>query len=583
MPEPKELSAATAPRAASVADSGAGISPETILTALVGSALADQEVFCEFLQAGKQTTIRYGDLRREARRYAHYFQRNGVRPGEVVLIILRHSPDLFYSFLGAMLAGAIPSFMPYPTSKQDPRLYWSSHQQLFARIGSGALLTYTENLTALRTHLPDLPLRVLASEAAARSPAEFTAQPVAPGDIAFLQHSSGTTGLKKGVALSHAAVLTQVASYARTLQLSGSDRIVSWLPLYHDMGLIACFLLPLITHTPVVMLDAFEWVVNPTLLFDAIKLHRGSLCWLPNFAFHHLCRTVRPTARLDLSSMRAWINCSEPCRAETFRLFVNRFAGAGVKLQHLQVCYAMAETVFAVTQTPPARPPRTLALNADVFRSQRRADFADDDAPQQSALSTGVPLPGLQVRIVDEHRQPLPDSHVGEIAIAGDCLFSGYFRLPEETDRKLSDGWYHTGDLGFLRDGELYVTGRKNDLIIVHGRNYYAHELEYLVNQVPGVHPGRCVATGWFKPEIGSEEIVIIAETDAVAEIDRLQLGQAVKESLLARAGLTVFDVHLASAGWLVKTTSGKLSRVENLNKYLAALAEAQAQPAALP
>jgi fatty-acyl-CoA synthase len=553
---------------------------ELLLDAFASDARSEPTTFCHFIQSGGETKITYADLRKGASRYAHFYSMNGIQRGEVVVIILRHSPELIYAFLGAMLAGGIPSFMPPPTSKQDSRVYWSSHQQLFARINGGVLLTGIAFAPAIRENLPDLPLRLLIAEEAVDQPLQFAASSAKAADIAFLQHSSGTTGLKKGVALSHTAVLTQIASYAAALQLSPSDRIVSWLPLYHDMGLIACFLLPLVTRTPVIMIDPFEWVVNPTLLFDAIKQYRGTLCWQPNFAFHHLARTVRTSARLDLSSMRAWIDCSEPCRAETFELFERKFATAGVRPDQLQVCYAMAETVFAITQTPVGQPPRILAIDAETMGMEQRAQGISVDSAHQVVLSTGRAISGLYIRIVDAERRPLPDGSVGEICVSGDCLFSGYHRLPSETRRKLYEGWYYTGDRGFLRDGELYVTGRNHDLIIVHGRNYYAHELEFIVNQAPHVHPGRTVATGWFRPEVGSEEVIIIAETDRIAETERILLAQAIKDLLLSATGLAVFDVHLVPTGWVIKTTSGKLSRVDNLQKYLAALAGARPEPA---
>jgi len=560
----------TAPNSPSVYPSG------TLQAALFNPAASDEDLFCEFLQGGRCTRILHGDLRREAERYAGYFQSCGVRQDEVVLIILRHSPDLFAAFLGALLIGAVPSFMPFPTSKQDPRLYWGSHQALLDRMGAGTLLTYAGNLEAIVASTRHEGWRLLSVEAVGEVAARFVSPNVTSDQIAFLQHSSGTTGLKKGVALTHRAVMRQVQTYAERLQLAPTDRVVSWLPLYHDMGLIACFLLPLITRTPVVMMDPFEWVVNPGLLFDAIRRYRGTLCWQPNFAFHHLCRTVRPSTDHDLSSMRAWINCSEPCRAATFDLFERRFANVGVKAEQLHVCYAMAETVFAVSQSLPGRAAPRLTVASDALR-QGRAVLVSADVPHQALLSTGRPVNGLQISIRDDHDKPVPDEQIGEVCIAGDCLFDGYFLLPEETHRKLRAGWYHSGDLGFLHEGELYVTGRKNDLIIVHGRNYYAHEVEYLVNQIPGVQPGRAVAAGCFRAEVGSEEVVVMAETSSIATIDFADLAQRIKQALLDQAGLLVHDVHLVPAGWLVKTTSGKISRVENLNKYLAAIADATA------
>lgn len=549
----------------------------TLLDARRAATAKPDGVFCHFQQGGVSVEICHRELWAGAARYANLLRQRNVTPGSVVVILLPHSPDLLYSFLGAMLAGAVPTFMPPPSSKQDPAHYWASHGRLFARLEPGAVLTDAANLAAIRGNLPEMEVPLLDQTDAQGMSAEFFSPEANPHDIAFLQHSSGTTGLKKGVALSHRAVLRQIASYRAALDLRADDRIVSWLPLYHDMGLIACFLLPLVTGTPVVMLDPFEWVVNPRLLFDAIKRHRGTLCWQPNFAFHHLCRTVRPATDLDVSSMRAWIDCSEPCRAESLQLFARTFAAAGVNAGQLQVCYAMAETVFAVTQTPLGGAPHVLRVDPEILRTDRRAHEVSADSAHQKIISTGPVVAGLNVRIVDEAGAVLADDVVGIIAIAGDFLFDGYYRLPDETSRKLRDGWYHTGDLGFLHAGELYVTGRAHDLIIIHGRNCYAHELEFLVNQVPGVHPGRNVAVGWFRPEIGSEELVIIAEVRAGSPPDLSGLAQTIKQAVLGETGLLVHDVHLVGPGWLVKTTSGKLSRGENLNKYLLARARASA------
>lgn len=545
--------------------------PDTILSTLLSDSPADDHSFCPFIQGGKETNITWGNLRDHSARYATFLHELGVRPGEVVLIILRHSADLLYAFLGAMRLGAIPSFMPCPTSKQDHKLYWSSHRSLFERIGAGTLLTYTENLILASEQTAGLPWRVVDCLSAESAGLKLFRDPViSPDQIAFLQHSSGTTGLKKGVALSHRAVLRQVENYAKALKIGKNDRIASWLPLYHDMGLIACFLLPLIAGIPVVMIDPFEWVVNPGLLFSAIHRHKATLCWQPNFAFHHLCRTVRAATAPDVSSLRAWIDCSEPCRAETFQLFARNFANAGARPETLQVCYAMAETVFAISQAPVGKPNPALIADTAALRSGRVVGTTTDH-PHQVLLSAGRPISGFEIRILDDQGQALAEDRVGEISVTGDCLFDGYFNLPNETQKKLRNGWYQTGDLGFLHDGELYVTGRKNDLIIVHGKNFYAHELEYLVNQIPGIHPGRNVATGWFRPEIGSEEIIILAETDSTGDSARAELVTKIKQALLDQSGLLPYDVHLVPPGWLIKTTSGKLSRIDNLTKYLAA------------
>ena len=541
--------------------------PPTTLNAALARHVAERPdaEFGRWLLRDQEQVVSYQDLHDEAARIAALLASRGIGRGDTVLIILPSGPALWFAFLGALRLGAVPSFMPGPSPKQDPARYWHSHAALFQRIGHGALLTHAEHVAALDAHLPDQPQLVIDIAAAAF----FTATAVtdatpAPDDVALLQHSSGTTGLKKGVALSHAAILRQLTSYSRRLELRETDRIASWLPLYHDMGLIACFLLPLVSGVPVVMLDPFEWVAAPKRLFGAITQSRATLVWQPNFAFQHLCRAVRASTDHDLSGVRAWINCSEPCRAETFEQFAQRFAPIGVRLEQLQVCYAMAETVFAVSQSRPGRPNTEITVDADVLRETGRVQRAHHG---QRFLSAGSVIDGLTVRITNADGEDLPDAHVGVITIAGDCLFEGYHRQPLETAKKLRDGWYRTGDLGFLLDGELYLTGRENDLIIVHGKNYYAHELEFLLNQIPGLHPGRNVAAGWFRAEVGSEDVIIIAESDTS---DPTELARAIRNRLQDEAGLHPYDVRIVPPGWLIKTTSGKIARGANLDRYLA-------------
>jgi len=348
-----------------------------------------EETFCHFLKAGQVEAITYLKLYRESCRYAQLYKKQGLVPGQVVLIILNHTPDLYYAFIGAMLAGFIPSFMPPPTSKQDPKLYWSSHQELFNRIGAGALLTYSDHLELLNQELPDLPLKMVTTQDVQTYSDQFTVVELKSHEIAFLQHSSGTTGLKKGVVLTHGAILDQVSSYKQSLNIRETDRIVSWLPLYHDMGLIACFILPLVTGTSIVQIDPFEWVNNPKMLFEAITTYQSTLCWMPNFAFHHLYRTVRQKNDWNLRSMRAWINCSEPAKAETADFFFQKFTNLGVTDEQLQVCYAMAETVFAVTQTPLDQPVKRRELDNEQLRINQFAVPAIAGQGSTTYLSTG--------------------------------------------------------------------------------------------------------------------------------------------------------------------------------------------------
>ncbi len=550
----------------------AATSPNILVAAGWGAAPAEpEEVFAHILVGESHEVVTRRALWDEAARFANFYIAHGVEAGEIVVIMLPQGRDLLAAFLGAMVAGATPTLMPLLSAKQDPAEFWRSHETLFARLGRGAIVTRRRDQAELRNNITSLGQLLLAAEDALPFPATRSETlPTTSNEIAFLQHSSGTTGLKKGVVLTHGAVLRQLESYARVLALAPSDRIVSWLPLYHDMGLIACFLLPLVRRVPVVMLDPFEWVAQPGRLFSAIERFGGTLCWQPNFAFQHLCRTVRPASAGNLSSMRAWINCSEPCRRETLENFATTFAPSGVRAAQLQICYAMAETVFAATQTRLDRAPEWLHLDQERFRTERRAYVVAADEPGIDVLSAGKPLPGLRVQIVDTEGRPLADGAIGTVAITGDFIFSGYHRGDEESLRWLRAGWYFSGDLGFMHEGQLYITGRSADLIIVHGRNFHAHELEHLVNAVPGVHAGRSVALGWFREEVGSQEVVILTEARDHEPTSATALRRAIKRRILDAAGLLVHDVRLVPSGWLVKTTSGKLSRKENLRKYLA-------------
>jgi acyl-CoA synthetase (AMP-forming)/AMP-acid ligase II len=516
---------------------------------------------------GAVKEITYDELLSGALRYARTYDELQVPSGGVIIIILKHSLDLYFAFLGAILSQRIPSILAFPSIKQDPALYWRDHQQLFCRIGASVLVTYAENLPIISRKVGTLDLAVVTPEQV------LSAEPRQPDQgcidqIAFLQHSSGTTGLKKGVALSHGAVLRQVAAYNEVIRLGDGDRIVSWLPLYHDMGLIACFISPLVLGVPIVVMDPFEWSVDPLMLLDAMERYRGTHAWLPNFAFMHLARAASATdRRYRLEHVRAFINCSEPCKPESFDEFLRAFGEAGITADKLQVCYAMAETVFGVSQTALSEPARSVVADRGSLADGRFVPCPPSKSGRR-LLSAGAPIPGVEVRVVSDDGRVLGEDEVGEVAVRGPFLFSGYFRQPEETAKKLRDGWYYTGDLGFSHSSECYVLGRKDDVLILNGRNYYAHDIEFFAAQVAGVKAGRVAAIDLFNRAQGSQEIVVLAETLLSDPSCCDPIIGAVRRHLMSALGTSV-RVVLVPSGWIVKTTSGKMSRKENARKYL--------------
>lgn len=516
------------------------------------------------------STLSYGELGRAIERLAVGLPRAGV-----VLLFMPQGSAAVTAYLACMRAGCVPSFMPLPSSKQDPARYWASHETLLGLIRPVALLTdakHREGLAEARLGVEVLSVENLGSAIAV--PASPT-QPLSEA-IALLQHSSGTTALKKGVALSHRAVAEQVDAYASALAMTADDVVVTWLPLYHDMGLVACTIAPLMLGQTIVMLDPFAWSMRPVSLIEAISRHRGTLCWLPNFAFEHLVRTVRPKPGIhDLSSMRAFVNCSEPCKAETFARFTDHFAPVGLRETALQVCYAMAETVFAVSQTDLGRSARVVTLDEAALE---RGEVTPADEGRR-ILSCGRPVRGVRLKIQDEGGASV-EGQVGEIVVACDFLLSRYYNRPDITAERLTPEGYRTNDLGFLYEGELFVLGRKDDLLIVHGRNYFAHEIEAIANAHPGLKPGRNVAVGLANAQTGSQDVVLIAESGEGADADLVR--REVRERIQQDMGLELREVTIVPPGWLIKSTSGKIGQAENRRKYLEELnaATRQVRPA---
>jgi acyl-CoA synthetase (AMP-forming)/AMP-acid ligase II len=543
--------------------------PRTLLDAAV--LTGDPGAPALYFVASDQPTVTVtrGAFAALTARYAAALRALGIGERDLVVIAHTQSLEAIAAFWACLRLGAIPSMFPTLTEKLDPAIYMRSIAELVALSGVRAVFTTDDFAPALRPHLT-CPVHAAADLTleAAPPPPPHTPDPEV---IAFLQHSSGTTGLQKGVALSHRAVLNQIASYSRALALTADDVIVSWLPLYHDMGLIAGFILPLLTGIPLVIMSPFDWVAHPALLLRAIDQHRGTLCWLPNFAYNHMARRIRPrdSAGLDLSSMRMFINCSEPVFAESHALFLERFAANGVRREMLAVSYAMAENTFAVTQTPPGVIPAEDVIDRALLEGEGRAIPTDRDNPRAVIkVSCGPPIAGTECRAIGPDGQPLPDRIVGELVVRSNCMLTEYYRRPDL--QPFIDGWYRTGDRGYLVDGEVYVIGRSKDLIINAGKNIYPQDIEAIVNTVAGVYPGRAVCFGVADAREGTELIAVVAETTLTDEAARRDLSVRIREAVARASTVSVTWVQIVDPGWLIKTSSGKIARAANRDKWLA-------------
>ncbi len=531
------------------------------------------------LSAGQpDLQVTYQDLLQGAYGYVRTYAAQGIQPGDVVVLILRHGIDLIHAYFGAVLYGAIPSIMPFLTEKLLPERYRNDLTSLISVTRPTGIVTYPDFEAEVRSALR--PGEDSVRSVITTPQVEPPAAPVfkkcgglqrRPEEVVLLQHSSGTTGLQKGVALSHQAVYNQLQNYGPAIRLREGDVFVSWLPLYHDMGLIACFLMPILMGYPLVLMSPFDWVRAPHRLLQAVSRYQGTISWLPNFAYNFCAQKVRDRdlEGVDLASWRLISNCSEPMRYESHRAFYERFRSYGLRFEALGTCYAMAENVFAVTQGGVDRPVTVDEIDRESIQVDRIARKCKDGSPSIKMLGAGYPIPNTLVRIVDGKGGEKKERHVGEIALKSDCMLTGYYHRADATQKAFIDGWYLTGDLGYMADGELYITGRKKDLIIVGGKNIYPQDLELLAYEVPGVHPGRASAFGIFNDSTGTEDVVLVAEVETRDPQELQGISDKIRQAVTRGSAVSLRYIHLVQAPWLVKTSSGKTARSANRDKFI--------------
>jgi acyl-CoA synthetase (AMP-forming)/AMP-acid ligase II len=520
---------------------------------------------------------RWGPLVHAAGRYARALADRGVHSGQVCALMFRHHRNFYPLYMAVESLGAIPAVLAYPNPRLHPDKFRQGLEGMSHRSGLDWLLT-DRALEPMVRPLISSPASTIRDilfpwdwelSACGEPYVPQDGRGVRPEDPCLLQHSSGTTGLQKAVVLSHRAVLEHVARYAHAIELSEHDRVVSWLPLYHDMGLIATFHLPLAAGIPTIHLDPFEWVLAPSIMLEAISRERATAAWLPNFAYNFMADNIHDEdlegVRLD--SLRLLVNCSEPVRWESHERFARRFAPFGHRRETLTASYAMAEATFAVTQSEPCREARRVdAARDELARGMFRP--ARDSEASRPCVSSGRLLSGCEARIVGPDGEERPDGVVGEIVIRSASLFDGYRNYPEKTAEVLVDGWYRSGDLGFLWEGEYYVIGRQKDIIIVAGKNLYPEDIEDVVGRVPGILPGRIVAFGVEDPASGTEQVWVLAETETVDEAAQGKLRQAVVEAGM-QIDVTISRVRLVPPRWLIKSSAGKPSRSANRQRVL--------------
>jgi fatty-acyl-CoA synthase len=523
--------------------------------------LKGNEAFFTFPQIAEETARRAGAL-----------SALGLGRGDRAGLIIVEPEDFVLTFLAMFRMGIVPVPLYPPLSLGNLDAYADRTAKVLDSAGAKLLVASASLQNILWSQVDRVPSlkKLVPAEDLRRGTPLVTFPTIGPDDLAFLQYTSGSTSDPKGVMVTHRSLVANcegIIEHGLQLDPTRGDKGVSWLPLYHDMGLIGFVIAPILYGIPVVFIPTLSFIKRPTVWLDAIHKHRGTASFAPNFAYALVARkaTAEQLARWDLSCVKAFGCGAEPIHPETMREFSQIF-GQHCKLSPnaLLPAYGMAEATLAITLKPVTDGMVTRTVDAGQFQEEGRVQAPRPGEPAEEHVACGVPFPGHEVAIFGEDGTRLPEGYQGEIAVRGPSVTPGYFLNDEATARSFRDGWLFTGDLGYLMDGQVYVTGRLKDLIILNGRNVHPQAVEWAAASVDGVRKGNVVA--FSRPGAHSEELVVALET---RESDHAGLSAAVKQAVQRELSLSVAEVVCLTPGTLPKTSSGKLQRAKTRQQYL--------------
>lgn len=523
---------------------------------------------------GSERFCSFADLAREAEARAADLHARGLKKGSRLAIVVPDPEQFVLSFLGAVMGGIVPVPISPQLSFKNVETYHDTVAHIVRASGAELLLTTTSTRPYVEPVLPRVETlqAILDVEELGKGDSPAIHVEVEPTDIAFLQFTSGSTSRPKGVVVTHRNLAwnSQCFMIHGLEKDSSFDKGVSWLPLFHDMGLIGFLIGPLFTDIPVVFIPTASFVRNPRIWLDKIGEHRGTITYAPNFAYQLVAKRVKDkdVSSLDLSSLRRAGCGAEPIQARTLREFADKLAPAKFDPRAFLPSYGMAEATLAITFVPTLSGVRTDSIDKAGLESGKAVPSAEGEGTQE-LVNCGRPFPRHAIAVVSETGERLGDRQVGEIVTRGPSVCQGYYQEAELTAaafKKGPDGavWLHTGDLGYTVDGEVFICGRLKDMIIVRGRNFYPNDIEWVVSELPGVRRGNVVA---FGADVAGEEQLIVAAEAFSSEAAGLK--ESIAQAVNASFSLATHEVVIVPQGTLPRTSSGKPQRRKTKQLYL--------------
>ena len=519
---------------------------------------------------GREESISYGALFESAQRIAAGLLRRGLQERQTVALMLPTGRGYLESFFAVLIAGGIPVPIYPPARLAQIEDHLRRHGRILSNAEAALMITVEQAkpvAVVLRAAVPSLSgiftpeeLSEKAEQAERALPSPYRSH---AEDIALLQYTSGSTGDPKGVVLSHANLLANIRAMGLAAQVGGPDVFVSWLPLYHDMGLIGAWLGALYHGIPLVLMSPLSFLARPARWLMALSRHRGTISAGPNFAFELCLRKINDEdlQGVDLSAWRLAFNGAEAVSPATLEAFARRFAACGLRREAIAPVYGLAECSVGLAFPPLERGPLIDLIRREPFAREGRALPAAGEADALSIPSCGRPLPGHEIRIVDAAGLELPERRVGRLEFRGPSATQGYYRNAEATALLKHNGWLDSGDLAYMAAGEVYIAGRVKDLIIRGGRNIYPYDLEEAVGNLPGVRRGCVAVFGAADAVGGTERLVVLAETRERALLASPELRRRINEAAIDVIGMPADDIVLAPPHAVLKTSSGKIRR----------------------